>query len=438
MKKLLLLFLTIVGFVGTASATDYYIGAEINSSWDIQGQMTDEDGDGTYSLIVNLPQQTGMYFTIFTSNSTTWANAYRPDNESSPWITNSVHEINMLESSGANNNSIYYPIGYDDANKNFARAIRIDYTPETHKLNVTRLIVVASGYNGWSTTTDYIAETSCGSKIYQGYVTLEANSADYDDGFKFVYFNYYNSNVNDDWGANNNGSLSNTASNYVVDADGVYELSANFNSWAWTDPNLVTVTASVGTYGMATLCSEYPLDFTDKSDAAVKAYLITGSNNTTYELTKTQVTGKIPANTGLYIEGAAGSSLDVPTTIFTTSVDENLLVGVTKDTPIEQTDGIYTNYILTVNKATGNVDVPKFYKVNSAGNKVLANKAYLQIETEYATREMLWFGGDEATSVNDVKLKANTVKGEVYDLQGRRVANPMKGLYIVNGKKVIF
>jgi hypothetical protein len=34
---------------------------------------------------------------------------------------------------------------------------------------------------------------------------------------------------------------------------------------------------------------------------------------------------------------------------------------------------------------------------------------------------------------NEEKLKS----GEVYDLQGRKVANPTKGLYIVDGKKVI-
>ena len=50
MKKLITLCLALAGMVSTASATDYYVGAEISSSWSIQGQMTDEDGDGTYSF----------------------------------------------------------------------------------------------------------------------------------------------------------------------------------------------------------------------------------------------------------------------------------------------------------------------------------------------------------------------------------------------------
>ena len=39
------------------------------------------------------------------------------------------------------------------------------------------------------------------------------------------------------------------------------------------------------------------------------------------------------------------------------------------------------------------------------------------------------------TGINEVN--ANTMSGVAYDLQGRRVAQPTKGLYIVNGKKVV-
>jgi hypothetical protein len=42
---------------------------------------------------------------------------------------------------------------------------------------------------------------------------------------------------------------------------------------------------------------------------------------------------------------------------------------------------------------------------------------------------------DVETSINEVKTENGEVKG-VYDLQGRKVENPSKGLYIINGKKV--
>jgi hypothetical protein len=38
------------------------------------------------------------------------------------------------------------------------------------------------------------------------------------------------------------------------------------------------------------------------------------------------------------------------------------------------------------------------------------------------------------TVANGQQLKAN---GQYYDLQGRKVAQPAKGLYIVNGRKVV-
>ena len=47
------------------------------------------------------------------------------------------------------------------------------------------------------------------------------------------------------------------------------------------------------------------------------------------------------------------------------------------------------------------------------------------------------FFGDDATGIRDVKCKKEDVRGHVFDLQGRKVAQPTKGLYIVNGKKVM-
>ena len=45
-------------------------------------------------------------------------------------------------------------------------------------------------------------------------------------------------------------------------------------------------------------------------------------------------------------------------------------------------------------------------------------------------------GTEEATSVNEVKSETGKVKA-IYDLQGREVKTPSKGIYIINGKKVM-
>ncbi|MBR3896326.1 MAG: hypothetical protein IKJ42_04805, partial [Bacteroidaceae bacterium] len=44
--------------------------------------------------------------------------------------------------------------------------------------------------------------------------------------------------------------------------------------------------------------------------------------------------------------------------------------------------------------------------------------------------------GEEGTTAIDNSI-FNNGETVVYDLQGRRVENPAKGIYIVNGKKVV-
>ena len=43
---------------------------------------------------------------------------------------------------------------------------------------------------------------------------------------------------------------------------------------------------------------------------------------------------------------------------------------------------------------------------------------------------------DETTGISQVEASKSNVEG-FYNLAGQRVANPTKGLYIVNGKKVV-
>lgn len=442
MKKLLLL-LVLACCIGTASATDYYLGGTFNGSntWSISGQLTDEDNDGTYSIFVELPTGWNFYFTIFTQNSVDWTTAgktvLRPTSKN-PWINNKVQTID-LSSDDSNNGAICYPTkDTDEKNKNFARALKIDFTESTKTLSVTRLIAVASGYNGWSTTADYISETPFGSKVYSGNVTLEAESENYDNGFKFVYLyegeQKYGGKKDDSSGSwlDSNPRVSNA----TVDADGIYTLKAQFTDWKWQDPVRVNKTASVTALGMGTFSSEYALDFTGITD--IKAYIISGEENG--QLIKTPVEGKVKAETGLFIESESGeaANVDVPTTIYTTDPGTNWLKAVTATTTIPQTDGGNTNYILTTNG--GASATPKFFKVNTAGNEVGAGKAYLQVPGTGAN-EFFWFADDtkEEEEVTAISAIANTVDSNaaMFNLAGQRVNNNYKGVVVKNGKKFI-
>lgn len=75
---------------------------------------------------------------------------------------------------------------------------------------------------------------------------------------------------------------------------------------------------------------------------------------------------------------------------------------------------------------------------DGAAFNLAANKAYLAVPESYSPARGLWFDNGETTGINEVSSSKIQVSGsEVFDLQGRKVAQPAKGLYIVNGRKVI-
>lgn len=74
-----------------------------------------------------------------------------------------------------------------------------------------------------------------------------------------------------------------------------------------------------------------------------------------------------------------------------------------------------------------------FYKLSAEG-KIRANKAYLVYGSADA-RDFMAFDDDEVTGIKSM----SDAKGvnEVYNLSGQRVSRPSKGVYVVDGKKVI-
>ena len=79
-----------------------------------------------------------------------------------------------------------------------------------------------------------------------------------------------------------------------------------------------------------------------------------------------------------------------------------------------------------------------FAEANSGIEKsVEAGHAYLQVSNAgRAQGRYLRFVGDDTTGISDVKASL-TSDEVIYNLRGQRVEKPNKGLYIINGKKVI-
>ena len=186
---------------------------------------------------------------------------------------------------------------------------------------------------------------------------------------------------------------------------------------------------TLSSVGKGTYCSTADLDFTGIT--GLKAYIASGYDYDSGSVLLTRVY-KVPAGTGLMLMGEAGT-YEVPH-METNYTYVNMLKGVTATQTLEQTSDGYTNYIL-MNGADGVL----FYKVKAEGGSIAANRAYLQIPTRSANASKLDFILDDetATGISNHQREAAASDGRCYNLNGQRVSAPKKGLYIVNGKKVV-
>lgn len=175
--------------------------------------------------------------------------------------------------------------------------------------------------------------------------------------------------------------------------------------------------------GWTTLGCKYPLAF---SDTGLDAAYIVDAGNSTDESAKLLVVNSVPASTGLLLQGTAGTyRLPIETTpdpLETT----NKLTAVTAKSGYTATDATY----VLAKKSNG----VGFYQC-SAGVKVPVGKAYLTL----GNNARPFIGFDETTGIILIDESRFMVQGEsgtAYDLQGRRIGQPMqRGLYIVDGKK---
>ncbi len=72
------------------------------------------------------------------------------------------------------------------------------------------------------------------------------------------------------------------------------------------------------------------------------------------------------------------------------------------------------------------------YKASGSTLNIKPFRAYFK-DVPAGARLMFF---DETTGISEVMGNTEKASGNYYDLQGRRIAQPQKGLYIVNGKKV--
>ena len=197
-------------------------------------------------------------------------------------------------------------------------------------------------------------------------------------------------------------------------------------------------TKSISAAGWATYCSPYALDLENATNLT-DAYIVTGGAGGV--LTKNSVKGgTVPANTGLLLNGTEGSAVEVTIPVVassSTDVSDNKLLGVTSETVLDLDDNDDGTADQSVYVLMNETDGLGFYQTTTTSFTLGANTAYLPANFAGATARYFNLE-DPATGINSVKGKEFMVNGsEIYNLQGQRVAQPAKGLYIINGKKVM-
>ncbi len=150
-----------------------------------------------------------------------------------------------------------------------------------------------------------------------------------------------------------------------------------------------------------------------------------------------QKTAAVGSGTGLLIKGGANTTYYIPAKTDATEPDYNALSANLSSTLRKSDD---TNYIFVMKKATSGSGSPEFQKLSTEGVTVPAKKAYVQIAKSAfggGAHELgISFGNEDVTAINAVKDVTNA-DNRYYNLSGQVVANPTKGIYILNGKKVV-
>ena len=150
----------------------------------------------------------------------------------------------------------------------------------------------------------------------------------------------------------------------------------------------------------------------------VEAYVVTENNDKDVKLA--QVTTLI-AGEPYILKGAEGSH--------TLTVAEQAEQPSTNKLEISD-EKTGTGVFVLANKSKG----VGFYRW--VGGPLGAGRVYLPAVTSSNAIEYLGFDEEDTTGIHSIDNGQLTIDN-VYDLSGRRVAQPSKGLYIINGKKVV-
>ena len=184
--------------------------------------------------------------------------------------------------------------------------------------------------------------------------------------------------------------------------------------YIYKEDNVSTLDVTIGNAGWCTLITTVDYTLPD----GLKAYAVSAVADGKAELAELT---EVKAGEPVLLEGAEGSY----TLTLTEGAEapETNLLQVSDETT---TNGVY----VLANKSNG----VGFYRWN--GGNLGAGRVYLTVPA--STREFVKISAGETTGIDaSLNEKGERRNERFFALQGRRVAQPEKGLYIVNGKKIV-
>ena len=190
--------------------------------------------------------------------------------------------------------------------------------------------------------------------------------------------------------------------------------------------SVASANMSITSAKWGTFCAPFDVELED----GVKAYTATETNG---EVTFSEVTTTIPAGTPVVVYSETEVNQNFVGVLEKTesTCQAGALVGVyTATSDIPATTATNQNYVLQKNAAGVG-----FYKANN-NISLKANRCYMTLPATSGAKESFLFD-EVVTGINTIlNNKDKSVEG-IFDLNGRRLPAPRKGVNIINGVKVI-
>ena len=179
-------------------------------------------------------------------------------------------------------------------------------------------------------------------------------------------------------------------------------------------------------------------------NATVSGGKMTLTQRSDYQVAKEE--GVLLKTNGEYVNAKANETNDLTKV----SSDVNHLVATPAEAQIVTAAGCKL-YRLTYNKAEKKEGLGFYLGVDDGTSlKATPGKAYLKVSEDEAkdpssaslARSFVFGGGNETTGIEGITImgtdvqRHGTIEG-IFDLQGRKIVNPTKGIYIKNNKKVV-